>query len=151
MDSSGGDDDDQQQQSPQLLSSGGAEEKIMMMNEGSPTSTPISAPPPPPKAETPNFIGKHRMAAALAHLQHQIQIIQEELEELETCGPKVRQLLVGTGGSMAPMALVVANDGSKPKPPLLILFNSNREGEELTETSYMYVRVVVENNVYRSA
>ncbi|GMQ02513.1 hypothetical protein CsSME_00048702 [Camellia sinensis var. sinensis] len=87
MDSSGGDDDDQQQQSPQLLSSGGGEEKIMMMNEGSPTPTPIIAPPPPPpKAETSNFIGKHRMAAALAHLQHQIQIIQEELEELETCG-----------------------------------------------------------------
>ncbi|XP_028086564.1 guanine nucleotide-binding protein subunit gamma 1-like [Camellia sinensis] len=112
MDSSGGDDDDQQQQSPQLLSSGGAEEKIMMMNEGSPTSTPISAPPPPPKAETPNFIGKHRMAAALAHLQHQIQIIQEELEELETCGESslVCKELVSTVESL-PDALLSVTKG----------------------------------------
>ncbi|CAL5358689.1 unnamed protein product [Camellia sinensis] len=112
MDSSGGDDDDQQQQSPQLLSSGGAEEKIMMMNEGSPTPTPISAPPPPPKAETPNFIGKHRMAAALAHLQHQIQIIQEELEELETCGESslVCKELVSTVESL-PDALLSVTKG----------------------------------------
>ncbi|CAL5439649.1 unnamed protein product [Camellia sinensis] len=111
MDSSGGGDDDQQQQSPQLLSSGG-EEKIMMMNEGSPTPTPIIAPPPPPKAETPNFIGKHRMAAALAHLQHQIQIIQEELEELETCGESslVCKELVSTVESL-PDALLSVTKG----------------------------------------
>ncbi|XAR69930.1 hypothetical protein NMG60_11001703 [Bertholletia excelsa] len=34
----------------------------------------------------PNFIGKHRLAAVVAHLDHQIQIIQEELQELETLG-----------------------------------------------------------------
>ncbi|XP_052170140.1 guanine nucleotide-binding protein subunit gamma 1-like [Diospyros lotus] len=34
-----------------------------------------------------NFIGgKHRMAAAVAHLHQQIQIVQEELQELETLG-----------------------------------------------------------------
>ncbi|CAL5434737.1 unnamed protein product [Camellia sinensis] len=114
MDSSGGDDDDQQQQSPQLLSSGGGEEKIMMMNEGSPTPTPIIAPPPPPKAETPNFIGKHRMAAALAHLQHQIQIIQEELEELETCGESslVCKELVSTVESLPDALLSDQRSGS---------------------------------------
>ncbi|KAL7165755.1 hypothetical protein ACSBR2_036597 [Camellia fascicularis] len=114
MDSSGGDDDDQQQQqqSPQPLSSGGGGEgNIMMMNEGTPTPTPIIA-PPPPKAETPNFIGKHRMAAALAHLQHQIQIIQEELEELETCGESslVCKELVSTVESL-PDALLSVTKG----------------------------------------
>ncbi|KAM7493589.1 hypothetical protein LguiB_028198 [Lonicera macranthoides] len=33
-----------------------------------------------------NFMGKHRMAAAIAHLNQQIQIIQEELDQLETLG-----------------------------------------------------------------
>lgn len=85
----------------------------MMMNEGTPT--PIIAPPPPPpppKAETPNFIGKHRMAAALTHLQHQIQIIQEELEELETCGESslVCKELVSTVESL-PDALLSVTKG----------------------------------------
>ncbi|XP_050366874.1 guanine nucleotide-binding protein subunit gamma 2-like [Argentina anserina] len=32
----------------------------------------------------PTFVGKHRMAAAISHLHTQINIIQEELNELET-------------------------------------------------------------------
>ncbi|MED6125836.1 hypothetical protein PIB30_072380 [Stylosanthes scabra] len=34
----------------------------------------------------PGFFGKHRMQAAISHLNNQINIIQEELEELETIG-----------------------------------------------------------------
>ncbi|XP_057728617.1 guanine nucleotide-binding protein subunit gamma 1-like isoform X1 [Arachis stenosperma] len=34
----------------------------------------------------PGFFGKHRMQAAISHLNNQIIIIQEELEELETIG-----------------------------------------------------------------
>ncbi|KAA8528197.1 hypothetical protein F0562_035552 [Nyssa sinensis] len=41
---------------------------------------------PHTKAATPNFIGKHRMSAAISHLHQQIQIIQEELDQLETLG-----------------------------------------------------------------
>ncbi|XP_059663019.1 guanine nucleotide-binding protein subunit gamma 1-like [Cornus florida] len=37
-------------------------------------------------AGTPTFMGKHRMAAAIASLHQQIQIIQEELDLLETVG-----------------------------------------------------------------
>ncbi|KAF3446032.1 hypothetical protein FNV43_RR11210 [Rhamnella rubrinervis] len=37
------------------------------------------------KAATyPTFFGKHRMTAAISHLQNQINFIQEELNELET-------------------------------------------------------------------
>ncbi|KAJ7966073.1 guanine nucleotide-binding protein subunit gamma 2-like [Quillaja saponaria] len=35
---------------------------------------------------SPNFIGKHRMSAAISHLHNQINIIQEELDKLETYG-----------------------------------------------------------------
>ncbi|KAJ7958679.1 guanine nucleotide-binding protein subunit gamma 2-like [Quillaja saponaria] len=35
---------------------------------------------------SPNFIGRHRMAAAMSHLHNQINIIQEELDLLETYG-----------------------------------------------------------------
>ncbi|KAK6912412.1 G-protein gamma-like domain [Dillenia turbinata] len=38
------------------------------------------------KSGPPNFVGKHRMAAAIAKLHNEIQIIQEELEQLETRG-----------------------------------------------------------------
>nr|GMD04631.1 guanine nucleotide-binding protein subunit gamma 2-like [Ipomoea batatas]GMD04730.1 guanine nucleotide-binding protein subunit gamma 2-like [Ipomoea batatas]GMD10898.1 guanine nucleotide-binding protein subunit gamma 2-like [Ipomoea batatas] len=40
-----------------------------------------------PPAQSPvGFMGKHRMAAAVASLDHQIQLIQEELQRLETLG-----------------------------------------------------------------
>ncbi|KAK3224018.1 hypothetical protein Dsin_011043 [Dipteronia sinensis] len=35
---------------------------------------------------TPSFMGKHRLAAAISHLHNQINLIQEELNELETLG-----------------------------------------------------------------
>ncbi|KAK4435645.1 Guanine nucleotide-binding protein subunit gamma 2 [Sesamum alatum] len=35
---------------------------------------------------TPGLMGKHRMAAAISYLNQQIQIIQDELNELETIG-----------------------------------------------------------------
>lgn len=38
------------------------------------------------RAAGPTFIGKHRMAAAISHLHNQVNIIQEELNELETIG-----------------------------------------------------------------
>ncbi|XP_057504142.1 guanine nucleotide-binding protein subunit gamma 1-like [Actinidia eriantha] len=63
---------------------------------------------------TPNFIGlgKHRMEAAVAHLHHQIQIIQEELEELETLGESslVCKELVSTVESI-PDALLPVTKG----------------------------------------
>eukprot|EP00261_Vitis_vinifera_P033808 XP_019075051.1 PREDICTED: uncharacterized protein LOC100245781 isoform X2 [Vitis vinifera] len=33
-----------------------------------------------------NFLGRHRMAAAISQLHHQIDVIKEELEQLETLG-----------------------------------------------------------------
>ncbi|KAM5566222.1 guanine nucleotide-binding protein subunit gamma 2 [Rosa sericea] len=45
------------------------------------TGSGIRAGPP-----CPTFVGKHRMAAAISHLHTQINIIQEELNELETVG-----------------------------------------------------------------
>ncbi|XP_015575392.1 guanine nucleotide-binding protein subunit gamma 2 isoform X2 [Ricinus communis] len=39
-----------------------------------------------PKTEPGGFIGKHRMAAAVSHLQNQISLLQEELDQLETLG-----------------------------------------------------------------
>ncbi|KDP32845.1 hypothetical protein JCGZ_12137 [Jatropha curcas] len=47
--------------------------------------------PPPsftvfPKTENNGFLGKHRMAAAISHLQNQIIFLQEELDQLETLG-----------------------------------------------------------------
>ncbi|XP_030539561.1 guanine nucleotide-binding protein subunit gamma 2-like [Rhodamnia argentea] len=41
---------------------------------------------PLPRAEPAAFVGKHRLAASITHLQNQINFIQEELEELETIG-----------------------------------------------------------------
>ncbi|KAK2978069.1 hypothetical protein RJ640_015707 [Escallonia rubra] len=38
------------------------------------------------RAGPSNFVGKHRMAAAIARLHQEIQIIQEELDQLETLG-----------------------------------------------------------------
>ncbi|KAF8020860.1 hypothetical protein BT93_G1308 [Corymbia citriodora subsp. variegata] len=69
-----------------------------MMDRASPAmETPKSEAPTPcearrqgglplPRAEPTPFIGKHRLAASITHLQNQITIIQEELEELETIG-----------------------------------------------------------------
>lgn len=37
-------------------------------------------------ASFPTFFGKHRLQAAISQLNNQINIIQEELEELETTG-----------------------------------------------------------------
>ncbi|KAH7524286.1 hypothetical protein FEM48_Zijuj06G0103400 [Ziziphus jujuba var. spinosa] len=37
-------------------------------------------------ATYPTFFGKHRMTAAISHLQNQINIIQDELNQLETLG-----------------------------------------------------------------
>ncbi|KAK1372420.1 G protein gamma domain-containing protein [Heracleum sosnowskyi] len=34
----------------------------------------------------PNFVGKHRMTAAIALLNQQIQFLQEEIEQLDTYG-----------------------------------------------------------------
>ncbi|KAK0604099.1 hypothetical protein LWI29_011955 [Acer saccharum] len=34
----------------------------------------------------PSFMGKHRLAAAISHLHNEINLIQEELNELETLG-----------------------------------------------------------------
>ncbi|TQE10547.1 hypothetical protein C1H46_003785 [Malus baccata] len=34
----------------------------------------------------PTFIGKHKLAASISHLQNQIDIIQKELDQLETIG-----------------------------------------------------------------
>ncbi|KAL1830544.1 hypothetical protein ACET3Z_000195 [Daucus carota] len=34
----------------------------------------------------PNFVGKHRMTAAIALLNQQIQFLQEEIDQLETLG-----------------------------------------------------------------
>ncbi|XP_034683029.1 guanine nucleotide-binding protein subunit gamma 2-like [Vitis riparia] len=33
-----------------------------------------------------NFLGRHRMAAAISQLHHQIDVIKEELEQLDTLG-----------------------------------------------------------------
>ncbi|CAI9102609.1 OLC1v1000906C1 [Oldenlandia corymbosa var. corymbosa] len=44
------------------------------------------------------FMGKHRMAAAIAYLDQQIQIIQEEIDQLETLGESsivCKELLAG--------------------------------------------------------
>ncbi|KAK0573772.1 hypothetical protein LWI29_013354 [Acer saccharum] len=35
---------------------------------------------------TPSFMGKHRLAATISHLHNQINLIQEELDQLETLG-----------------------------------------------------------------
>ncbi|XP_057503922.1 guanine nucleotide-binding protein subunit gamma 1-like isoform X2 [Actinidia eriantha] len=68
--------DDEQQ--PKLSSSSEEEKAIRGLPKSAAAADKI----------TPNFIrlGKHRMEAAVAHLHHQIQIIQGELEELETLG-----------------------------------------------------------------
>ncbi|KAK7293565.1 hypothetical protein RJT34_16433 [Clitoria ternatea] len=42
--------------------------------------------PQPATASLPGFIGKHRLQAAITHLNNQITIIEEELEKLETIG-----------------------------------------------------------------
>ncbi|KAI5656698.1 hypothetical protein M9H77_25491 [Catharanthus roseus] len=41
---------------------------------------------PFPGVGTTGFMGKHRMTAAISYLEQQIQIIQEELDQLETLG-----------------------------------------------------------------
>ncbi|XP_009767076.1 guanine nucleotide-binding protein subunit gamma 2 [Nicotiana tabacum] len=39
------------------------------------------------RSGTPNMVmGKHRLAAAIASLNQQIQIIQDELDQLDSCG-----------------------------------------------------------------
>ncbi|KAL3498163.1 hypothetical protein ACH5RR_040895 [Cinchona calisaya] len=61
-------------------------------NTKSPIATPSSSLPISTGGENRHeprmagFMGKHRMAAAVAYLDQQIQIIQEELDQLETLG-----------------------------------------------------------------
>nr|GLL30514.1 guanine nucleotide-binding protein subunit gamma 2-like [Ipomoea trifida] len=68
-----------------------------------------------PPAQSPvGFMGKHRMAAAVASLDHQIQLIQEELQRLETLGESsiVCKELVSSVES-APDALLPVTKGPK--------------------------------------
>ncbi|XP_076943095.1 guanine nucleotide-binding protein subunit gamma 2-like [Bidens hawaiensis] len=63
-----------------------------------PNGTDRSTPPPPPNhinghnhptfspLGSSNFIGKHRLAAIISQQNQQIQVIQEELDQLETLG-----------------------------------------------------------------
>ncbi|CAD5167595.1 guanine nucleotide-binding protein subunit gamma 2-like [Musa acuminata AAA Group] len=48
-----------------------------------------------------NFLGKHRLSAAISRLNQEIQYLQEELNELETMGPSsaaCKEILMSTEG-----------------------------------------------------
>ncbi|XP_011082122.1 uncharacterized protein LOC105164967 [Sesamum indicum] len=50
------------------------------------SSLPMPSSRASPNTTAPGLMGKHRMAAAISYLNQQIQIIQDELDELETIG-----------------------------------------------------------------
>ncbi|KAI8547765.1 hypothetical protein RHMOL_Rhmol07G0220900 [Rhododendron molle] len=78
-----GGDEEQRPQLSSSLQSGGGESTTVQEAAAAIT---IRAAAIPKETASPNFMGKHRMAAAVAQLHQQIQIVQEELEELETLG-----------------------------------------------------------------
>ncbi|KAL2318293.1 hypothetical protein Fmac_032169 [Flemingia macrophylla] len=72
-------DGQQQQQSSELLAEE-SEREIEEYREKGPQNGTGSLPLPG------GFIGKHRLQAAINHLNNQISILEEELEKLETTG-----------------------------------------------------------------
>ncbi|XP_058222524.1 guanine nucleotide-binding protein subunit gamma 1-like isoform X2 [Rhododendron vialii] len=79
----GGDEDQRPQLSPSLQSGGGESTTVQ---DAAAAAITVRAAAIPKETASPSFMGKHRMVAAVAQLHQQIQIIQEELEELETLG-----------------------------------------------------------------
>ncbi|KAI3468465.1 hypothetical protein Pfo_025128 [Paulownia fortunei] len=80
----------------------------------SPSSPSVALPSSQGSANTtPGLMGKHRMAAAISFLNQQIQIIQDELDELETIGgvSTVCQELISSIDSV-PDALLPVTRGS---------------------------------------
>lgn len=90
--------------------SGGGESTIVQPSAAIPSI--VRAAAVPKETSSPIFMGKHRMAAAVAQLHQQIQIIQEELDELETLGQSstVCRELVSTVESV-PDALLPVTKG----------------------------------------
>uniref|UniRef100_A0A166FPH6 G protein gamma domain-containing protein n=1 Tax=Daucus carota subsp. sativus TaxID=79200 RepID=A0A166FPH6_DAUCS len=66
----------------------------------------------------PNFVGKHRMTAAIALLNQQIQFLQEEIDQLETLGGSsvVCKELVASVESVSDALLPVTNSMSYAEP-----------------------------------
>ncbi|XP_010252142.1 PREDICTED: guanine nucleotide-binding protein subunit gamma 2-like [Nelumbo nucifera] len=63
----------------------------MEEEQPSSSSSPLATVAKKPNSRLPvvqdSYLGKHRMAAAITRLEHQIQIIQKELQELDTMDP----------------------------------------------------------------
>ncbi|PUZ73998.1 hypothetical protein GQ55_1G030800 [Panicum hallii var. hallii] len=72
-----------------------------------PAARPPSGPQPPP-AMTRNvgYVGKHRLSAAIARLEQELQSLQEELNELETMEPAstaCQDVITSTEGKPDPL------------------------------------------------
>ncbi|KAL2336664.1 hypothetical protein Fmac_011110 [Flemingia macrophylla] len=70
--------DGEQQQCSELLTEESERESDDYREKGPQTGT--------GSLPLPGFIGKHRLQAAISHLNNQISILEEELEQLETTG-----------------------------------------------------------------
>ncbi|CAL4890110.1 unnamed protein product [Urochloa decumbens] len=80
-----------------------------------PASRPSSGPQPPPPQQQPpppgmlrnvGYVGKHRLSAAIARLDQELQSLQDELNELETMEPAstaCQDVITSTEGKPDPL------------------------------------------------
>ncbi|CAN6230269.1 unnamed protein product [Urochloa humidicola] len=78
-------------------------------------SRPSSGPQPPPQQQNPpppgmlrnvGYVGKHRLSAAIARLDQELQSLQDELDELETIEPAstaCQDVITSTEGKPDPL------------------------------------------------
>lgn len=67
--------------------------------------------PPPPLARNVGYVGKHRLSAAIARLDQELQSLQEELDELETmesASAACQEVVTSTEGKPDPLLPVTS-------------------------------------------
>jgi len=71
-----------------------------------PPSGPQQQQPPPARTRNVGYVGKHRLSAAIARLDQELQSLQEELNELETMEPastSCQDVITSTEGKPDPL------------------------------------------------
>ncbi|XP_042412942.1 uncharacterized protein LOC122001995 isoform X1 [Zingiber officinale] len=101
--------------------------------------------PPPPSMPQPtrtgDFLGKHRLSAAIARLNQEIQFLEKELNELETMETSAEackeapRILHGTDGSKEFVVPIVVN-GGRAKVLLISLSTGVILADDLMSKTY---------------
>ncbi|XP_062224120.1 guanine nucleotide-binding protein subunit gamma 2-like [Phragmites australis] len=96
--------DDDEEEDQQRPGEGAAQQRQHSQNQRTPR--PTSGPQQQPAMRNVGYVGKHRLSAAIARLDQELQSLQDELNELETMEPAseaCQEVITSTEGKPDPL------------------------------------------------